>query len=102
PSKEHSAANDLWKLSVLAPPDATHIAQIILGSSLPVDAMAKDLDKYAGLAHISSDPWQAARVAFDNCHHRGYEYDIRVWCCPREDVATWQPKVAKFFASSRL
>ena len=97
PSKEHSAGFDLAKLATLPDPNTTHVALIVIGSSLPVDRMDLDFDKFAHMAKIDVAPWESYRDYWPNQWHSGYFYDLRVWGCEMENVPKWWASIADVF-----
>jgi hypothetical protein len=97
PSKDDSAAFDLAKLATLSEPKITHIALIIIGSSLPPDHMDRDVDKFAEMAHIDLAPWESYRDYWPNQWFDGYYYDLRVWGCDLKSVPGWWATIADVF-----
>lgn len=95
--KKDSAGFDIAKLSTLPDSNTTHIALIIVGSSIPADHMDKDLDKFAQMAHIHSLPWESYRDYWPNQWYGGYYYDLRVWGCERKNVPGWWVSIAGTF-----
>ncbi len=96
-SKEHSAGFDLAKLATLPDANTTHVALIIIGSSLPQGRMDKDLDEFARIAHIDSEPWESHRDHWHNQWHCGSCYDLRVWGCEWKNVPEWWASVVEVF-----
>jgi hypothetical protein len=96
-SKDNSAGFDLAKLATLSGSDTTHIALIIMGSSLPADLMDEDLDTFAQMAHVHTAPWESYRDYWPNRWGNGYYYDLRVWGCEWKNVPEWWASIADVF-----
>jgi hypothetical protein len=96
-SRPDSAGFDLAKLATLSGSDTTHIALIVIGSSLPQDHMDEDLDKFAQMANVDSVPWESYRDYWANQWHGGYYYDLRVWACERKKIPEWWVSVADVY-----
>ena len=91
--KDNSVGLDLRRLALFTGSATTHVAQIVVGSSLSKDDLAGDLDHFAHVAELDKLPWQAFRETWSNQHHRGYVYDIRVWISRQNQVADWWQRV---------
>jgi hypothetical protein len=96
-NKNHSAGFDLAKLATLPDANTTHIALIIIGSSLPEDRMNDDLDRFAKMAHIQTVPWESYQDYWPNQWHSSYAYDLRVWGCDTKNVPRWWQSIADIF-----
>ena len=96
-SKEHCAGCELAKLATLPDANTTHVALIILGSSLHRGRMDEDLDKFAQMTHIDSEPWESYRDGWPNQWHCGSCYHLRVWGCEWKNVPEWWESVVEVF-----
>lgn len=86
---DKSAALDLQKLVLSTPADATAIAQILFGSAKPKHSISSDMDEYARLARLDSDPWTCWQRRWQNHQWPDYEYDVRIFVCAFGDIPGW-------------
>jgi hypothetical protein len=89
PRPDKSAALDLEKLQLHTPQDADWVALVLFGSHRAEHAIAPHFDEFAGLAKLDSAPWHSERQCYPNRWYPGYGYDVRVWMCPRSELAPW-------------
>ena len=89
-----SAVLDLAKLARLrgCGDAARHAALVIVAHSQPAHGASADLDEFAARTFIDRAPWESAGgggTRWASPRWSGYEYDVRVFTCPTDDLSVW-------------
>lgn len=105
--KNKSSALDFLKLREAPPTEATHVANLLLGSyTIPPHPHAyarlpSDFDELAQALKINSSPWEMReRRAWPNPHapYQDYFRDARLFVCDYKNTDQWWPHVQHLYS----